>query len=47
LSVRMRKPVAVPVRAPRTDRSIEVVCLALVLALVMLSVRIVSVFSVW
>ena len=41
----MRKPVAVP--ALRTDRSIELVCLALVLALVMLSVRIVSVLSVW
>ncbi len=39
----MRKPVAVPVAASRTDRSIELVCLALVLALAMLAVRIVSV----
>ena len=39
----MRKPVAVPVAANRTDRSIELVCLALVLALAMLAVRIVSV----
>jgi len=39
----MRKPFAVPVVASRTDRSIELVCLALVLALAMLAVRIVSV----
>ena len=39
----MRKPLAVPVAASRTDRSIELVCLALVLALAMLAVRIVSV----
>jgi hypothetical protein len=39
----MRKPVAIPVAASRTDRSIELVCLALVLALAMLAVRIVSV----
>ena len=39
----MRKPVAVPVAASRTDRSIELVCLALVLALAMLAVRIVSI----
>jgi hypothetical protein len=41
--MRMRKPVAVPVAASRTDRSIELVCLALVLALAMLAVRIVGV----
>jgi hypothetical protein len=45
--MRMRKPFAFPVAASRTDRSIELVCLALVTALVMLAVRIVSVFSVW
>jgi hypothetical protein len=39
----MRKPVAVPVAASRTDRSIELVCLALVLSLAMLAVRIVSI----
>jgi hypothetical protein len=38
----MRNPVAVPVAASRTDRSIELVCLALVLALGMLVFRIVS-----
>jgi hypothetical protein len=43
----MRKPVAVPVAASRTDRSTELVCLALATALVMLAVRIVSVFSLW
>jgi hypothetical protein len=37
----MRKPAAVA--AGRTDRSIELVCLALVLAMVTLAVRIVGV----
>jgi len=38
----MRNTVTVPVAASRTDRSIELVCLALVLALGMLVFRIVS-----
>jgi len=38
----MRKPVAVPAAASRTDRSIELICLALVLSLGMLVLRIVS-----
>jgi len=38
----MRKPVAVPVAASRTDRSIELVCLALALAIGMLVFRIVG-----
>ena len=40
----MRKPVAVPVAASRTDRSIELVCLALVLALLAIVVRIASIW---
>jgi hypothetical protein len=40
--VSLRKPVAVPAAASRTDRSIEFVCLALVLSLGMLVLRIVS-----
>ncbi len=38
----MRKPKAVAAPVARTDRSIELVCLALVLALAMLAARIVS-----
>jgi hypothetical protein len=38
----MRNTVVVPFAASRTDRSIELVCLALVLALGMLVFRIVS-----
>jgi hypothetical protein len=41
--MRMRKGEAVPAAVARTDRSIELVCLALALALAMLAVRIVSV----
>jgi hypothetical protein len=41
--MRMRKGEAVPAAAAKTDRSIELVCLALVMALVMLAARIVSV----
>jgi len=40
--VSLGKPVAVPAAASRTDRSIELVCLALVLSLGMLVLRIVS-----
>ena len=39
----MRKHVAAPAAAARADRSIELVCLALMLALVMLAVRIASI----
>jgi hypothetical protein len=39
----MRKGKATPAAAARADRSTELVCLALVLALVMLAARIVSV----
>jgi hypothetical protein len=38
----MRKAIAVPVAAGRADRSVELVCLALILALVTLAVRIVD-----
>jgi hypothetical protein len=41
--MRIRKPVAAIAAAGRSDRSIELVCLALVLALVTLAVRIVGV----
>jgi hypothetical protein len=40
----MRKPEAAPATAPaRADRSIELVCLALLVALVTLAARIISV----
>ena len=42
--MRMRKPEAAPTAAAtRADRSIELVCLALVIALAMLAARIISV----
>ena len=41
--MRMRKPVSVAADPDRTDRSIELVCLALVVAMVTLALRIVSV----
>jgi hypothetical protein len=40
--MRMRKPEGARVASVGADRSIELVCLALVMALVMLAVRIVS-----
>jgi hypothetical protein len=42
--MRMRKPEAAPATAAaRADRSIELVCLALVMALAMLAIRIVGI----
>jgi hypothetical protein len=41
--MRMRKGQATPAASARADRSIELVCLALIVALVTLALRIVSV----